>query len=53
MLTALNGVVKHAGKCVSSGTRSRVCILLGDMLQVDDDEVRGTAAKVIGTLSQV
>ncbi|XP_073102669.1 protein ILITYHIA [Elaeis guineensis] len=52
VLTALNGVVKHAGNCVSRGTRSRVCILLGDMLQVDDDEVRGTAAKVIGTISQ-
>ncbi|XP_008796399.2 protein ILITYHIA [Phoenix dactylifera] len=52
VLTALNGVVKHAGKCVSSGTRSRVCILLGNMLQVDDDEVRDTAAKVLGTISQ-
>ncbi|XP_073011814.1 protein ILITYHIA isoform X1 [Typha latifolia] len=52
VLTALKGVIKHAGKSVSSPIRSRGSILLKDMLQVDDDEVRSSAAKVIGTLSQ-
>lgn len=53
VLMALKGVIKHTGKSVSSGVRYRGFILLKDLLQVDDDEVRSSAAKVIGTLSQV
>nr|CAD1820930.1 unnamed protein product [Ananas comosus var. bracteatus] len=52
VLMALKGVIKHTGKSVSSGVRYRGFILLKDLLQVDDDEVRSSAAKVIGTLSQ-
>jgi len=53
VLTALNGVIKHAGKRVSGVIRSRVCILLKDTIQLEDDEVRESAAKVMGTVSQV
>ncbi|KAJ0966557.1 hypothetical protein J5N97_023474 [Dioscorea zingiberensis] len=52
VLTALKGVIKHAGKSVSTTVRSRLCALLKDLLQVDDEEVQVSTAKVIGTLSQ-
>ncbi|KAL6843469.1 hypothetical protein ACP4OV_026531 [Aristida adscensionis] len=52
VLSALKGVIKHAGKSVSSAIRSRGCALLKDLLQADADDVRCCAAKVIGTLSQ-
>ena len=53
MLSALKGVIKHAGKSVSSAIRSRGCALLEDLLQAEADDVRSCAAKVIGTLSRV
>jgi len=52
VLSALKGVIKHAGKSVSSAIRSRGCALLEDLLQAEADDVRSCAAKVIGTLSQ-
>ncbi|XP_062212235.1 protein ILITYHIA-like [Phragmites australis] len=52
VLSALKGVINHAGKSVSSAIRSRGCALLKDLLQADADDVRSCAAKVIGTLSQ-
>ncbi|CAD6206440.1 unnamed protein product [Miscanthus lutarioriparius] len=52
VLSALKGVIKHAGKSVSSAIRSRGCALLEDLLQAQADDVRSCAAKVIGTLSQ-
>jgi HEAT repeat protein len=53
VLSALKGVVRHAGKSVSSAIRSRGCALLKDLLEADADDVRSSAAKAIGTLSQV
>ncbi|CAD5191281.1 unnamed protein product [Musa acuminata subsp. malaccensis] len=52
VLAALKGVVKHAGKSVSGAVRLRACTLVRDMLQLDDDEVRSSAAKVMGIISQ-
>ncbi|GJN23498.1 hypothetical protein PR202_gb11149 [Eleusine coracana subsp. coracana] len=52
VLSALKGVIKHAGKSVSSAIRSRGCALLKDLLQADADDVRSCSAKVVGTLSQ-
>ncbi|KAJ1694352.1 hypothetical protein LUZ63_011050 [Rhynchospora breviuscula] len=52
VLTALKGVIKHAGKSVSSAIRSRGCLLLRDILVFEDDDARSSAAKVIGLLSQ-
>ncbi|CAN6287018.1 unnamed protein product [Urochloa humidicola] len=51
VLSALKGVIKHAGKSVSAAIRSRGCDLLKDLLQADADDVRSCAAKVFGTLS--
>lgn len=53
VLTALKGVLKHAGKSVSSAIRSRVCILLEDLIQLDEDQVRISSARVLGTVSKV
>ncbi|KAJ8616836.1 hypothetical protein MRB53_036208 [Persea americana] len=52
VLTALKGVLKHAGKSVSSAIRSRVCILLEDLIQLDEDQVRISSARVLGTVSK-
>uniref|UniRef100_A0A0E0KIC1 TOG domain-containing protein n=1 Tax=Oryza punctata TaxID=4537 RepID=A0A0E0KIC1_ORYPU len=52
VLSALKGVVRHAGKSVSPVVRSRGCDLLKDLLQADADDVRSSAAKAIGTLCQ-
>lgn len=53
MLTALKGVLKHAGKSVSYPTKTRVVILLKDLIHVDADQIRTCAAGVLGTMSQV
>lgn len=52
VLTALRGVVKHAGKSISTTVRSRACVLLKDLIQLDDEQVRISTARVVGTLSQ-
>ncbi|XP_058094955.1 protein ILITYHIA isoform X2 [Magnolia sinica] len=52
VLTALKGVLKHAGKSVSKAVRSHVCNLLKDLIQLDDDQVRRSAARVLGIISQ-
>lgn len=46
-------MIKHAGKSVSGAVRSRGCLLLRDILVLEDDDARSSAAKVIGLLSQV
>lgn len=53
VLTALKGVLTHAGKNVSSITRNRLCSLLRDLIQLDNDEVRISAGRVLGAASQV
>lgn len=52
-LSALEGVLKHAGKSVSTAVRTRVYLQLRDMIHHDDDEVRISAASILGIMSQV
>ncbi|KAL4028354.1 hypothetical protein IC575_011547 [Cucumis melo] len=52
ILTALKGVMKHAGKTVSSGVRTRVYTLLKDLIKHEDDQVRISAASILGIISQ-
>lgn len=52
ILTALKGVLKHAGKTASAGVRSRVYIVLKDIIYHDDDQVRYSAATILGIISQ-
>jgi len=52
-LTALKGVVKYAGMNLSSAVKTRVYMLLKDMIHHDDDQVRVSAADILGIISQV
>ncbi|XP_061366387.1 protein ILITYHIA [Gastrolobium bilobum] len=52
ILTALKGVLKYAGKNVSSAVRNRVYSVLKDLIHDDDDKVRIYAASILGILSQ-
>ncbi|XP_062006271.1 protein ILITYHIA [Rosa rugosa] len=51
-LSALEGVLKYAGKSVSSAVRTRVYLQLKDLIHHDDDEVRASAASILGIMSQ-
>lgn len=53
ILTALKGVVKYAGKSVSTAVRTRVYTLLKDFIYSDDDQIRLSAASTLGIVSQV
>ncbi|THG08932.1 protein ILITYHIA [Camellia sinensis] len=52
ILTALKGVLKHAGKSVSSSVRIRVYTLLKDLIYNDDDQIRASASSILGIISQ-
>ncbi|GAB4855804.1 eIF-2-alpha kinase activator GCN1 [Ancistrocladus abbreviatus] len=52
ILTALRGVVKHAGKSLNATVRSRVYDLLKDLIDNDDDQVRISAASILGLISK-
>ncbi|KAJ1414656.1 TOG domain [Sesbania bispinosa] len=52
ILTALKGVLKHAGKNVSSAVRNRVYSVLKNLIHHDDDRVRMNAASILGILTQ-
>ncbi|XP_059308205.1 protein ILITYHIA isoform X2 [Lycium ferocissimum] len=51
-LTALKGVIKHAGESVSIASRTRVYTLLKDLIHNDDDQIRTAAASILGIVSQ-
>lgn len=53
ILVALQGVLKYAGKSVTASVISRVLIVLQDLVQSDDDQIRCSAAKAMGIVSQV
>ncbi|GLJ35635.1 hypothetical protein SUGI_0716270 [Cryptomeria japonica] len=51
-LVALQGVLKYAGKSISGSVISRVIIVLKEFLRLDEDQIRVSSAKAIGTVSQ-
>lgn len=53
ILSALKGVLKHAGKNVGSAVISRIYSVLKDLIHHEDDRVRMYAASVLGILTQV
>ncbi|KAL3565195.1 hypothetical protein D5086_033241, partial [Populus alba] len=53
ILTALKGVLKHAGKSVSDLVSVRVFSQLKDLIHHDDDQVRISTASILGITSQV
>lgn len=52
VLTALRGVVKHAGKSVSVAVRTRVYESLKNLIDHEDDQVRTSAASILGIISE-
>lgn len=52
-LSALRGVLKHAGKSVSAGAFAKVIPPLRELLGSEEDEFRGLAARTLGALSDV
>ena len=53
VLAALKGVLRHAGKNLSSAVRNRVYGVLKDFIRHDDDQVRICAASILGILTKV
>lgn len=53
ILSALKGVIKHAGKSLSDAVRTRVYAILKDLIHQDDEQVRISAASILGITSQV
>ncbi|KAL3520591.1 hypothetical protein ACH5RR_018740 [Cinchona calisaya] len=52
ILTALKGVVKHAGQSVGTAVRTRIYMLLKDLIDNDDDHIRSSSASIFGIISQ-
>ncbi|KAH1259509.1 Protein ILITYHIA [Glycine max] len=52
ILTALKGVLKHAGKNVSSAVRTRFYSVLKELIHDDDEIVRTYASSILGILTQ-
>ncbi|KAL0313788.1 UNVERIFIED_CONTAM: protein ILITYHIA [Sesamum calycinum] len=53
ILTALEGVIKNAGKSLSSAVITRVHTQLNDIIYSEDDQIRSSAASILGILLQV
>ncbi|XP_058216318.1 protein ILITYHIA isoform X2 [Rhododendron vialii] len=52
ILAALRGVLKHAGKSVSSTFRTRVYTALKDLIYNDEDQIRASASSMLGIISK-
>ncbi|MFS7937446.1 putative armadillo-like helical, translational activator Gcn1, TOG domain-containing protein [Helianthus anomalus] len=52
ILSALKGVIKHAGKSVSAPVKTRVFDYLKELIYNDDDQIRGSSARILGILSE-
>ncbi|KAD4888101.1 hypothetical protein E3N88_20174 [Mikania micrantha] len=52
VLAALKGVIKHAGKNVSDPVKTRVFDYLRELIYYDDDQIRGSSARILGILSE-
>ncbi|ESQ38842.1 hypothetical protein EUTSA_v10022486mg [Eutrema salsugineum] len=52
ILSAMRGVIKHAGKSIGPAVRIRIFDLLKDLMYKDDDQVRVSSTSMLGVLSQ-
>jgi HEAT repeat protein len=52
ILSAMRGVIKHAGKSIGASVRIRIFDLLKDLMHSVDDQVRISATSMLGVLSQ-
>ncbi|XP_052624471.1 protein ILITYHIA-like [Lactuca sativa] len=53
ILVALKGVIKHAGKSVSSPVKTRVFDLSNELIYNDDEQIRSSSARILGIISEV
>lgn len=53
ILSAMRGVIKHAGKSIGPAVRIRIFDLIKDLMHNDDDQVRISATSMLGVLSKV
>lgn len=53
ILTALKGVVKHAGQSLGTVVRERVYMLLMDLIHSEDDQLRISSSTIFGRFSLV
>lgn len=53
ILTALKGVVKHAGQSVGPVVRTRIYTLLKDLIYSEDEQLRTSSSSIFGIISQV
>lgn len=53
ILSAMRGVIKHAGKSIGPAVRIRIFDLIKELMHNDDDQVRIFATSILGILSQV
>lgn len=53
ILSAMRGVIKHAGKSIGPAVRIRIFDLIKELMHNDDDQVRIFATSMLGVLSQV
>lgn len=52
-MTALEGVIKNAGKSLSGVVITRAYAQLKDMIYSEDEQIRSSAASILGILLQV
>ncbi|KAJ0229809.1 Protein ILITYHIA [Hirschfeldia incana] len=52
ILSAMRGVIKHAGKSIGPAVRIRIFDLIKELMHNDDDQVRIFATSMLGILSQ-
>ncbi|CAG7894016.1 unnamed protein product, partial [Brassica rapa] len=52
ILSAMRGVIKHAGKSIGPAVRIRIFDLIKELMHNDDDQVRIFATSMLGVLSQ-
>ncbi|KAG2312032.1 hypothetical protein Bca52824_023589 [Brassica carinata] len=52
ILSAMRGIIKHAGKSIGPAVRIRIFDLIKDLMHNDDDQVRISATSMLGVLSK-
>lgn len=53
ILTALKGVVKHAGQSLGTVVKTRIYVLLMDLIHSEDDQLRISSSIIFGRFSLV
>ncbi|XP_078427732.1 putative protein kinase regulator ILITHYIA [Wolffia australiana] len=52
VLAALKGVITYAGKSITGSVKHRTCTVMKEFIELDDEELRSSAAKALGAISK-